>query len=302
MSAQPVLALRAVDKTYGSGDAALRVLKAIDLTVDEGEYLAIIGPSGSGKSTLLNILGCLDRPSGGAYLVGGDDTSQLGDRRLSKLRNERIGFIFQSFHLVSHLSVMENVELPLFYARMGRAARRQRCHELLDRVGLGHRTGHLPAQLSGGERQRAAVARALANDPDLLLADEPTGNLDTSTSAEIMELFYELHRGGRTIVLITHDPEIAAAAPRRVMLRDGLVESDERTGAADVATLRASYGRGALEGAAVGEAAGPARVAGAVTGAVSGERASDLAPGQPARQAAGGVHAEGRDAAPGSGS
>ncbi|RKY19079.1 MAG: macrolide ABC transporter ATP-binding protein [Planctomycetota bacterium] len=225
-----MLELESVYKTYGQADAAVNVLKGIDLRVDEGEYVAIIGPSGSGKSTILNILGCLDRPSRGACKIAGEDVAAMDDRSLSRIRNTRIGFIFQSFHLVSHLTVLENVELPLFYARMGRAERHARCRELLDRVGLSHRLSHIPNQLSGGERQRVAVARALSNNPALVLADEPTGNLDSSTSAEIMELLYELHDAGRTIVVITHDPEIAARAPRRVMLRDGLVESDVRRG------------------------------------------------------------------------
>ena len=223
---RPVLELDDVHKIYGAGEAAVHVLKGIELCVREGEYVAIIGPSGSGKSTLLNILGCLDRPSRGVYRIGGEDVSRLDDRNLSRIRNTRIGFVFQSFHLISHLTVMENVELPLFYSRMPRAERRERCRVLLDKVGLGHRLTHIPNQLSGGERQRVAVARALGNDPDLVLADEPTGNLDSSTSTEIMELFYELHRQGRTVVVITHDPEIAARAPRRVVLRDGFMESD----------------------------------------------------------------------------
>lgn len=237
-ASDPVLELRAIEKVYGLGDATLRVLKGIDLTVQAGEYVAIIGPSGSGKSTLLNLLGCLDRPTSGEYFLGGDDVSAFDDRRLSRVRNRRIGFVFQSFHLISHLTVHENVELPLFYSRMGRRARHERCREVLDRVGLAHRLDHLPSQLSGGERQRVAVARALSNDPALILADEPTGNLDTSTSAEIMELLRELHAAGRTLVVITHDAEIAAAAPRRVLLRDGIIESDESDGAVDAAMVR----------------------------------------------------------------
>jgi len=237
-NADPVLELRAIEKIYGLGDASLRVLKGIDLSIVEGEYVAIIGPSGSGKSTLLNLLGCLDRPTSGAYLLSGEDVAKFSDRELSRIRNIRIGFVFQSFHLISHLTVHENVELPLFYARMSRAARRERCREVLDRVGLSHRLDHVPAQLSGGERQRVAVARALSNDPALILADEPTGNLDSKTSAEIMELFHDLHTAGRTVVVITHDPEIAAAAPRRVLLRDGLIESDLAEGSVDAALVR----------------------------------------------------------------
>jgi len=225
-SGQAVLHLSDIEKIYGSGETALRVLKKLDLAVAEGEFVAIVGPSGSGKSTMLNILGCLDRPTHGRYEIAGQDVSKLDDAALSAIRNTRIGFVFQSFHLVTHLTVMENVELPLFYARMGRKQRHARCRELLERVGLGHRLNHVPSKLSGGEKQRVAVARALSNDPALILADEPTGNLDSVTSAEIMELFYELHDAGRTIVLITHDPEIAALAPRRVALRDGRIEDD----------------------------------------------------------------------------
>jgi putative ABC transport system ATP-binding protein len=221
-----ILQLHEVEKIYGSGPAALRVLSDVNLTVEQGEYVAVVGPSGSGKSTLLNIFGCLDVPSGGRFLVEGRDTATLDDTQLSHLRNRRIGFVFQSFHLVSHLTVLENVELPLFYARRPRAERRRRALELLQAVGLTGRQGHRPAQLSGGECQRTAIARALANDPALLLADEPTGNLDSATSREIMALIDTLHRGGATVVLITHDPELARHAPRCVALRDGRVESD----------------------------------------------------------------------------
>ena len=221
-----ILELRGVGKTYGVGAAALRVLADVDMTVEQGEYVAVVGPSGRGKSTLLNILGCLDVPTSGHYLVEGRDVASLDDTQLSHMRNRRIGFIFQSFHLVSHLTVLENVELPLFYARRTRSDRRRRALELLEAVGLSERAGHRPSMLSGGERQRAAIARALTNDPALLLADEPTGNLDSVTSLEIMDLFHELHRGGATLVLITHDPSIAGQAPRRVALRDGRVESD----------------------------------------------------------------------------
>jgi len=257
---RPVLRLQGIEKIYGSGDAAVAVLRALDLDVREGEFVAIVGPSGSGKSTLLNILGCLDRPTRGSYELAGEDVSRLDDRRLSHIRNTRIGFVFQSFQLVSHLSVLENVELPLFYARMPRKERRARCLELLERVGLSHRLGHLPNALSGGEKQRVAVARALANDPAMLLADEPTGNLDSRTSREIMDLFYELHRAGRTLLLITHDPGIAAAAPRRVSIRDGRIERDEAT---PVALLRDGTARD--DAARDGTARDDARRAGAPT-------------------------------------
>jgi putative ABC transport system ATP-binding protein len=226
---QTVLALRGIDKTYGTAENPLPVLRALDLTVLAGEFVAVVGASGSGKSTLLNILGCLDRPTAGSYELVGEDVSSLDDLRLSHVRKTKIGFVFQSFHLVTHLTVEENVELPLFYARMGRTARRERSRAILERVGLGHRRTHLPNQLSGGECQRAAIARALINDPSLVLADEPTGNLDSVTSAEIMRLFGEVHAGGRTIVMITHDPSIAAIARRRILMRDGRIASDERT-------------------------------------------------------------------------
>jgi putative ABC transport system ATP-binding protein len=225
-AAPVILQLKDIVKTYGTEKNPVRVLKGINVSIRAGEYAAVIGPSGSGKSTLLNILGCLDRPTSGEYYLAGDDVSKMDDAALSRVRNTRIGFVFQSFHLVSHLSVIENVELPLFYRRVMRKERRKRCAELIERVGLSHRIHHLPSELSGGENQRAAVARALANDPAIMLADEPTGNLDSNTTREIMNLFYGLHEIGRTIVVITHDPEIARAAPRRVSLYDGEVESD----------------------------------------------------------------------------
>jgi putative ABC transport system ATP-binding protein len=224
-----VLHLARLSKSYGAARSMVPVLNGIDLEVHRGEYVAIIGPSGSGKSTLLNILGCLDRPTAGHYLFTGRDTAALDDRQLSRLRNTQIGFVFQSFQLVPHLTVAENVELPLFYARVPRSQRRRRCGGLIDRVGLSHRSTHLPSELSGGECQRAAIARALANDPALLLADEPTGNLDSHTSGEILKLFGDLHGAGATVVMITHDRAVAEAAPRRVALRDGRIESDQRS-------------------------------------------------------------------------
>jgi putative ABC transport system ATP-binding protein len=221
-----ILELDGVEKTYGTEKNPVPVLRGISLTVNEGEYVAIVGPSGSGKSTLLNILGCLDRPTAGRYRLAGDDVAELDDRSLSRIRNTRIGFVFQSFHLVSHLSVIENVELPLFYARVPRRERHAKASELLDRVGLGHRLKHRPSELSGGECQRTAIARALTTAPAMLLADEPTGNLDSVTTRAILALLDELHRAGHTIVMITHDADIAHSAPRRVALRDGRVESD----------------------------------------------------------------------------
>ncbi|MBT8484028.1 MAG: ABC transporter ATP-binding protein [Phycisphaerales bacterium] len=223
----PILELAGVEKVYGTERNPLVVLHGIDFTVNEGEYVAIVGPSGAGKSTLLNILGCLDRPSRGAYRLLGENVATLDDHGLSQIRRRRIGFVFQSFQLVPHLTVQENVEMPMFYARQSRRSRRRKAGALIERVGLAHRTTHRPNELSGGENQRVAIARALANDPAMVLADEPTGNLDSATSREIMRLFDDLHESGRTIVLITHDESIAATAPRRVSLRDGRIEGDE---------------------------------------------------------------------------
>jgi putative ABC transport system ATP-binding protein len=223
---RPIVELQGVGKAYGSAVHPLSVLDGVDLRVQEGEYVAIVGPSGSGKSTLLNIMGCLDVPSSGRCLIDGVDVEGLDDLSLSRLRNTRIGFVFQSFHLVSHLTVLENVELPLFYARIARAERHRRAREMIERVGLGPRSGHLPNELSGGERQRAAIARALSNGPALILADEPTGNLDSATSGEIMRLFGELHGSGATLVVITHDAGIARLAPRRITMCDGRMATD----------------------------------------------------------------------------
>ncbi|MBI1853272.1 MAG: ABC transporter ATP-binding protein [Planctomycetes bacterium] len=220
---EEVIGLRGIHKFYGEGDARLHVLKGIDASVREGEFVAIVGASGSGKTTLLNILGCLDRPTEGQYLLNGEDVSRFSDDRLSEIRNRRLGFVFQSFNLIPQLSVLENVEVPLFYSRMPRAARLAKSRELIDAVGLGPRLHHRPAQLSGGECQRVAIARALVNDPVLLLADEPTGNLDTRTGAEILALIRDLHAQGRTILLITHDPGVAAQAERRIRIGDGRI-------------------------------------------------------------------------------
>lgn len=229
VSAPPIVRLRDIDKVYGTATSPLRVLQGINLTIHTGEYVAIVGPSGAGKSTLLHILGCLDRATGGSYHFMDRDVSGLEDHERSGVRKMHIGFIFQAFQLISHLTVLENVEMPLFYARMPKRQRHERCVKLIEQVGLSDRVTHLPSELSGGENQRVAVARALANDPAMILADEPTGNLDSATSKEIMALLYGLHRSGRTIVLITHDPDIAQAAPRRVALRDGRIEHDTRT-------------------------------------------------------------------------
>ena len=232
-TANHILELRGVDKVYGTPANPLTVLRDINFTVVKGEYVAIVGPSGAGKSTMLNILGCLDRPTSGSYEFMGDNVAELDDHRLSHVRKTRIGFVFQSFQLISHLSVLENVEMPLFYARRPRRQRHRRCRELIEQVGLKERATHIPSELSGGENQRAAIARALANDPAMILADEPTGNLDSATSDDIMSLIRELHQSGRTILLVTHDHDLAAAAPRRITLRDGRIESDTRADTRD---------------------------------------------------------------------
>ena len=225
--ATAVLELSGITKSYGTEQNPVPVLRGIDLTVREGEFAAVVGASGSGKSTLLNILGCLDRPTSGSYHLVGEDVATFDDKSLSRVRKTRIGFVFQSFQLVSHLTVEENVGLPLLYARVPKKPRRERARALIERVGLGHRLTHLPTELSGGECQRAAVARALVNEPALVLADEPTGNLDSKTSGEIMKLFADLHGSGRTIVMITHDPLVAATAGRRITLLDGMVAGNE---------------------------------------------------------------------------
>ena len=203
------------------------MLKGIDLFIEEGEFVAIMGPSGSGKSTLLHILGCLDRPSEGLYKLDGVEVQGLSDEELAKIRRHKVGFVFQNFYLLPRQSALENVELPMVYAEVPPKERRRRARELLERVGLGDRLHHKPSELSGGERQRVAIARALANGPKLLLADEPTGNLDTKTGREILKLFKELWREGATIILVTHDPEVAAEAERLVRIRDGVLEDEK---------------------------------------------------------------------------
>jgi len=220
---RPVLELRGVSKSYGEGDACLQVLFDVDLAVGQGEFVAIQGPSGSGKSTLLNLLGCLDRPTGGAYFLDGEDVAMFSDTRLSQVRNRNIGFIFQSFNLIPQLTVFENIEVPLLYGPDPVRTHVERCRSLLDAVGLSHRLTHRPPQLSGGERQRVAIARALVNDPVVLLADEPTGNLDSKTGADVLALMEKVHAQGRTIVMITHDPNVAARAQRQVHIQDGRI-------------------------------------------------------------------------------
>jgi putative ABC transport system ATP-binding protein len=218
-----LISLQNIRKTYVLGDQTVHALKQIDLDIHQGEYVALMGPSGSGKSTLMNIIGCLDTPSAGQYWLNQKEVSQMTDIELSKVRNDEIGFVFQTFNLLNRLSSLENVALPLVYAGVSQKERLERARETLNKVGLGNRLDHKPNELSGGQRQRVAVARALINNPSLLLADEPTGNLDTQTSHEIMGLFEEIHAAGNTIVLVTHEEDIANHAKKIVRLRDGLI-------------------------------------------------------------------------------
>jgi putative ABC transport system ATP-binding protein len=222
---QPMLCLRGIEKSYWMGDQEVRALDGVDLDIYPGEFVAIMGPSGSGKTTLMNILGCLDVPTSGRYLLDGTDVSRLSDNRLAKIRSRKIGFVFQSFNLVPRTSAVRNVELPLVYA--GVRARRNPARVALEKVGLADRQRHMPNELSGGQQQRVAIARALINDPALLLADEPTGNLDTAASMEILKLLGELNDAGRTVVIITHEEEVARFAKRVVRMRDGRIESDQ---------------------------------------------------------------------------
>lgn len=218
------LNLRQVRKTYAIGHLEVEALRGITMRVEEGEYVALMGPSGSGKSTLMHILGCLDVPTAGTYELAGTDVSAMSEVELAEVRNQRIGFVFQGFNLLPGMSAARNVELPLVYAGVDRNERRARAVTALDRVGLGDRVEHRPGELSGGQQQRVAVARALVTDPALILADEPTGNLDSRSTADVLGLFAELHASGRTIMLITHEPDVAAAAQRTVRIRDGLLE------------------------------------------------------------------------------
>jgi len=218
--------LHAVSKVYAMGSAAVRALRGIDLEIAAGEFLGVMGPSGSGKTTLMDVVGCLSRPTSGAYEFAGRRVDQLDDAGLAHLRSEHVGFVFQAFNLLPRLTAIENVELPLLYRRVSRRARRQRALELLDRVGLGTRGMHRPSELSGGERQRVAIARALVNRPSVVLADEPTGALDTATGDAIMDLIESLNREGHTVIVVTHDPRIGKRVVRQVRLRDGAVESD----------------------------------------------------------------------------
>ena len=227
--ADAIIVTRDLRREYVMGSETVRALQGVDLVIRRNEFVAIMGPSGSGKSTLMNIIGCLDTPDAGEYWLNGQRVSEMGDDQLARIRNKEIGFVFQTFNLLPRASALHNVELPLIYAGAGARERRERAAEALTRVGLGHRMDHRPNELSGGQRQRVAIARALVNRPSILLADEPTGNLDSSTSAEIMALFEQLHAEGQTIVLVTHEHDIAAHANRQVHLRDGKVARDFTT-------------------------------------------------------------------------
>jgi putative ABC transport system ATP-binding protein len=220
---QTIIQLKDISKVYGSGNTEVRALSHVDLTVGAGEYCSIMGPSGSGKSTAMNVIGCLDRPSTGRYYLDGVDVSQLNDAELAHIRNQKIGFVFQQFHLLPQLTALENVMLPMVYAGVPRHDRQERAADALKKVGLGNRLDNRPSQLSGGQQQRVAIARAIVNRPVLLLADEPTGALDTQTTQEVMNIFDELNQGGITVVMVTHEPEVARLSQRIVWFRDGAV-------------------------------------------------------------------------------
>jgi putative ABC transport system ATP-binding protein len=226
MSAKSIVRLDTVRKTYQMGEVTVEALRGFSLEIFEGEYISIMGPSGCGKSTLLNILGCLDRPTSGHYFLGGEDVSQMEDDRLSAVRGARLGFIFQSYNLIQQLTVIENIEIPLFYQGRPEAASRVLATELASLVGLEARLHHKPTELSGGQQQRVAIARALVNDPLVILADEPTGNLDSSSGEEILRVFDELHQQGKTIIMVTHDEDVAHRTARSIRLRDGRIETD----------------------------------------------------------------------------
>lgn len=222
----PLIKIENMYKIYNPGEDEVRALDGMDLEIQEGEFVAIIGHSGSGKSTLMNMLGCLDVPTSGQYYLNGRDISQMSDNELSDIRNQEIGFIFQGFNLIANLNAIDNVELPLIYRGIDRRTRREVSREALRMVGLGMRMNHKPAEMSGGQQQRVAVARAIAAKPPIILADEPTGNLDTRSTEEILNILKELHRGGRTVIIITHDPEIAEQAKRVIQIKDGQIETE----------------------------------------------------------------------------
>ncbi|NMA80112.1 MAG: ABC transporter ATP-binding protein [Clostridiales bacterium] len=221
-----LISIKDVYKIYNHGENEVRALDGVSIKINDGEFVAIVGSSGSGKSTLMNMLGCLDVPTSGTYELGGQDTSSLSDDQLSHIRNKRIGFIFQGFNLINTLNAQENVELPLIYRRMAKAHRRDAAKVALKMVGLGDRIHHKPSEMSGGQQQRVAIARAIAAQPDIILADEPTGNLDSRSGADVMQILMDLNKGGKTILLITHDESIAALAHRRIKISDGRVESE----------------------------------------------------------------------------
>ena len=225
---QAVIDIQGITKTYVNGKLSVPVLHGIDLQVNKGEFVSIMGPSGSGKSTFMNILGCLDRPTTGSYRLNGDEVATLSDDELAFVRNKQIGFVFQSFNLLTKLTALENVALPMIYAGMDKKSRNERAAALLSSVGLGDRMDHLPSELSVGQRQRVAIARALANNPAIIMADEPTGNLDSKSTIDVMNIFRGLYDEGRTIILVTHEPEIATYASRNVVLRDGLIVEDSQ--------------------------------------------------------------------------
>ena len=229
--AQAMIATLNLQRRYDMGGEVIHALRGVDIEIDRGEYVAIMGPSGSGKSTLMNLIGLLDTPDEGQYWLNGKLVSELSDSELARLRNKEVGFVFQTFNLLPRANALHNVETPLIYGGIRRQERLQRAEAALERVGLSDRMGHRPSEMSGGQRQRVAVARALVTDPSILLADEPTGNLDSVTSVEIMALFDDLHAAGHTIILVTHEPDVAAHARRRIVLRDGSIEVDEPTAA-----------------------------------------------------------------------
>lgn len=226
-SRTPVIAVEDVHKFYNLGETKVHALRGVNLTIEPGEFVAIMGSSGSGKSTFMNMLGCLDKPSSGKYILEGTDVSSLDKKQLAAIRNRKLGFVFQGFNLLSRTTALENVELPTLYAQMEKEKRMVRAKEVLELVGLGERLDHFPSQLSGGQQQRVAIARALVNRPAILLADEPTGNLDSRTSVEIMQIFQDLNDSGLTIVLVTHEPDIAQFAKRMVVFRDGKIRHDD---------------------------------------------------------------------------
>lgn len=233
-----IIEIKDLVKNFRLGSQTIHVLKSISLNIEKNEYVALMGPSGSGKSTFMNIIGCLDTPTSGQYVLNQNDVSKLSDNELAAIRNKEIGFVFQTFNLLPRSSALENVALPLVYAGLSKAERMEKATKMLDEVGLSDRASHKPNELSGGQRQRVAIARALINSPAIILADEPTGNLDTKTSYEIMNLFDQIHKRGNTVILVTHEEDIAKHAHRIIRLRDGMIESDEKNGAVKPETVK----------------------------------------------------------------